>query len=98
MSKAVPRDGKKWDTNSNPQLEVTCEGTLCLENTWRTKSCTRSLEVMVLCIRMNSNCLDNRSTMTRIDIYPEDEGSFSMKSMEIEFQGRSRTRSCFNSP
>src|SRR6266481_3999496 len=100
MSKVVPRDWKKWDMNSNPQpqSEVMCEGTPCLENMWRTKSCMRSLEVMVLCIRMNSDCLDNWSTMTRIDVYPEDEGSFSMKSMEIKFQGRSGTGNCFNSP
>ena len=35
MSKALPREWKKWDTNSDPQSEVIWEGTPCLEKTWR---------------------------------------------------------------
>ena len=33
MLKAVPKDQKKFDTNSKPLLEVTWEEILCLENT-----------------------------------------------------------------
>ena len=36
MSRAVPKDRKKFDTNSEPLSEVTWEGTPFLENTWRT--------------------------------------------------------------
>jgi len=39
MLRAVPKDRKKFDTNSEPLLEVTWEGTLCLENTQRTNKC-----------------------------------------------------------
>ena len=35
MSNDFPSDWKKEETISEPLLEVTCEGTLCLEKTWR---------------------------------------------------------------
>jgi len=38
---------------------------------------------------------DSRSTITRIVSKPEEEGSFSMKSIEIEFHGRSGIESCW---
>jgi len=44
---------------------------------------------------MNMACFDRRSTITRMVLKPEEEGSFSMKSMEIEFHGRSRIGSCW---
>jgi hypothetical protein len=47
---------------------------------------------------MNIPCLESRSTITRIDVKPKESGSFSMKSMEIEFQGFSGIGSCFRSP
>ena len=43
-------------------------------------------------------CLESQSTTTRMAVKPVDEGSCSMKSMEIEFQGFSGTGSCFSSP
>ena len=44
------------------------------------------------------HCLDSQSTTTRIVVYPEDEGSCSMKSMEMEFQSFSGMGSCFSNP
>ena len=97
MSSALPSARKKEDTNSEPQLDVTCEGTPCLEKTWMMKSLASLVEVMVLCVGMKMLCFDSRSTMTRMVSKPEDRGSFSMKSMEMEFQGRSVIGSCFRS-
>ena len=88
MSRAVPSEQKNEDTNSIPQSEVTCDGTPCFENTWSTNSFASIRAVMVLTVRMNNDCLVKRSTMTRIVSNPEDRGSFSMKSMEMEFHGR----------
>ena len=97
MSNALPSVQKEEDTNSEPQLDVTCEGTPCLEKTWMTKSLASSVEVMVSCVRMKMLCFDSQSMMTRMVSKLEDRGSFSMKSKEMEFQGCSRIRSCFRS-
>ena len=43
---------------------------------------------------MNMACFDRWSTITRMVLKPEEEGSFSIKSIEIEFHGRSGTESC----
>jgi len=43
-------------------------------------------------------CFDSQSTMTRIVSKLEEEGSFSMKSIEIEFHGCSGIRSCWRDP
>jgi len=43
-------------------------------------------------------CLESLSTMTRMAVKPVDEGSCSMKSMEMEFQGFSGMGSCFSNP
>jgi len=40
-------------------------------------------------------CFDRRSTITKIMSKPEEEGSFSIKSIEIEFHGCSRIGSCW---
>ena len=83
MSKAFPNVDD--DTNSEPQSEVTCDGTPCFEKTWSTNSWASIGAVMVSTVRMNTDCLVSRSTMTRMISYPEDGGSFLMKSMELEF-------------
>ena len=57
-----------------------------------------SRDVIVSCIGMNMHCLDKQSTTTRIVGYPEDGGSYSIKSMEMEFQGFSRMGSYFINP
>ena len=43
-------------------------------------------------------CFDRQSTITRMVSKPEEEGSFSMKSIEIELHGRSGIRSCWRDP
>ena len=55
-------------------------------------------DVMVLTVGIKINCLVRRSTITSIVSEPLDMGNFSMKSMDIEFQGLSGIRSCFRSP
>jgi len=43
-------------------------------------------------------CFDRRSTITRMVLKLEEEGSFSMKSIKIEFHGHSRIGSCWRDP
>ena len=81
-----------------PRSEVTCEGTPCLEKTWRKNSLASMGDVMVLMVRIKIDCLVRRSMMTSIVLEPSDIGSFSMKSMDIEFQGLSGIGSCLRSP
>ena len=90
MLSALPSVWKNEDTNLEPPSDVTCEGTPCLEKTWMTKRLASMVEVMVSYVGMKMLCFDSQSTMTRMVLKPEDRGSFSMKSMEMEFQGDSR--------
>ena len=83
--------------NSEPLSEVMCEGTPCLEKMWRTNSLASIGAVIVSIVRMKIDCLESQLTITRMVSYPEDRGSFSMKSMEMEFQGHSGTGSCLRS-
>ena len=98
MSRAFPSKQKKCETNSVPWLDMTCADTLCLGNTWRRKSCASSGKVIVSCVGMNSACFERWSTMTRIVVKPEDTGSCSVKSMEMEFHGHSGMGSCLSIP
>ena len=91
-------DQKKWDMNSVPQSDVTWAGTPCLENMWSRKSFASSRLVMVSWVGMKMDCLESWSTMTRMAVKPEDEGSCSMKSIKMEFQGFSRMGSCLSNP
>jgi len=43
---------------------------------------------------MNMACFDRWSTITRMVMKLVEEGSFSIKSIEIEFHGRSGIESC----
>jgi len=43
-------------------------------------------------------CFDSQSTIIRMVSKLEEEGSFSIKSIEIEFHGRSRIGSCWRDP
>ena len=87
MSSAVPRLQKKWDTNSGPRSDVACARTPCLENTCMTKSEGNCAEVMVSYVRMNIPCLERRSTITRIEVKPNEGGRCSITSIETEFHG-----------
>ena len=98
MSSAFPREQKKRETNSGLQSEVTCSGMLCLENMCITNSIARSSEVQWMVVGMNMPCLESQSTITRIELQPEDVGRVSMKSIEMEFHGRSGIGSCFSKP
>ena len=97
-SRAVPRERKKWETNSEPWSDVTWDGTPCFEKTWITKRRASSTEVIVSWVGMNMACFDRRSTITRMVSKPEEEGSFSMKSIEIEFHRCSGIGSCWRNP
>ena len=56
--------------------------------------CAKSADMMVLWAEIKIACLVSWLTMTKIVSNLEDDGSFSMKSMEIEFHGRSGMESC----
>jgi len=98
MSGAFLNDQKNEETNSEPPSEVTCEGTLHLEKTWRMNKLASIRAVMVSTVRMKIDYLESLSTIMRMELYLEDRGNFLMKSMEMEFQGYSGTRSCLRSP
>jgi len=87
MSRAVSKKQKKFDTNSEPLLEVTWKGTPYLENTWRTNRHAKSVDIMVSWAGIKIVCLVSQSTMTKIVSNLEDDGSFTIKSIEIEFHG-----------
>ena len=57
MSRALPRDLKKWETNLEPLSEVIWERTPCFEKTWERKSFTNSGEVILLSVGMKIHCL-----------------------------------------
>ena len=76
MLKAVPKDQKKFDTNSKPLLEVTWEEILCLENTWRINKHAKSIDVIVLWAEIKIACLVSQLTMTKIVSNLEDNRSF----------------------
>ena len=57
-----------------------------------------SAEVMVSWVGMNIACFMRQSTTTRTVVYPDDVGSCSMKSIDIEFQGCSGISSCLSNP
>ena len=62
------------------------------------KRVARSSEVQWMVVGMNIPGLVSLSTITRIELELSGVGSVSMKSIEIEFQGRSGMGSCFNRP
>ena len=57
-----------------------------------------SAEVIVSVVGMKIDCFEKRSTTTRIEVNPEEAGSCSIKSIDIEFQGFSGTGSCCSIP
>ena len=86
------------EINSEPQSEVTCTRTPCLENTSWTKSFARVTESTVSVVGMNMDCLDNLLTTTRMAVKPEDSGRCSMKSIKMESQGHDGMGSCLIRP
>jgi len=59
MLRVAPKDWKKFETNSDSQLEVTWDGTLCLEKIWITNSFANLYEVIVSTIGKNMVCLES---------------------------------------
>ena len=57
-----------------------------LRDTWITNSLASLCEVMVSTIRMNIACLESQLMITRIISHLDEKRSFSIKSIEIEFQ------------
>ena len=98
MSRALPRDLKKWEMNLEPLSEVMWEGTPCFEKMWRRKSLANSREVIVSLVEMKMHCLERQSTTTRIAVCLEEARSCLMKSMEMEFHGFDGMGSAFRSP
>ena len=94
MSRAEPKEQKKWEMNSEPWSQVMCARALCLETSWMMKFGA----LISSTVGMNMPCFVRRSTMTKIAVCSSDSGRYSMKSMEIEFHGNSGTGSCFNKP
>ena len=68
MSRAMPRDQKKHEMNSEPQLHIMWARTPCFEKMQMTKSQARLLEVMVSWVMMKMPCLDNQSTTTKMEV------------------------------
>ena len=77
MSKVILKEQKKFDTNSEPLLEITWERTLCLENIQRINRCNSI-------IGRDKNCLLSELVNYNQDSVKHDR-SFSMKSVEMEF-------------
>ena len=68
MSNMFLSDQKNKEMNSEPLLEVTCEGIPCLEKTWRMNNLASIRAVMVSTVRMKINCLESLSTMMRMGL------------------------------
>ena len=87
----MSKEWKMFDTNSKPLLEVTWKEIPCLENIWRTNRHTRSADVMVLWVGINI-------TLTKIVSNLEDDRSFLIKFIEMEFHGHLGIGSCLRDP
>src|ERR1700720_3065786 len=98
MSKTLPSEWKKKEMNLEPQLEVMCNGTPCLEKMWSTNRWANSAEFTLLVIRIKTPCFINLSTTTKIAVKLELSGSCSMKSIKMEFHGFSGMGSCLSVP
>ena len=55
---------------------------------------TKSIDMIVLWTEIKIACLVSWSTITKIVSNPEDDGSFLMKSIEMEFHSHSEIESC----
>ena len=58
----------------------------------------KSTDVMVLWAGIKIACLVSQLIMTKIVSNPENDGSFSMKSIEMKFYGHSGMESCLRDP
>ncbi len=58
----------------------------------------KSMNIIVSWAGIKTICLVSQSTMTKIVLNLEDDGSFSMKSIKMEFYGHSEIESCLRDP
>src|SRR5260221_3069795 len=98
IQSSLPRDRKKWETNSEPQSEVTWDGVLCFENTWVRNSWASSRESMESWVGMKRDCFVRRSTITNIAMCPSDARSCSIKYIEMDSHGHWGIGSCLRKP
>jgi len=56
-------------------------------NTWKMNRCAKFINMMVSCAEIKITCLVSQSAMTKIVSNSKDDGSFLMKSIEMEFYG-----------
>ena len=75
-------------------LEMTWEKTPYLENIWRTNRYAKSTDMIMSWTEIKITCLVSQSTITKIVSNPEDNKSFLIKSIEIEFHGCLGIESC----
>src|SRR5258705_4127831 len=92
------RDWKKWETNSEPQSEVTWDGVPCFENTWVRNSWVSSGELMESWVGMKRDCLVSQLTITNITVGPSNVRSYLMKSIEMDSHGHGGIGSCLRNP
>ena len=98
MSRAEANALKNLNMNSEPQSEVTWDGTLCLEKTFFTKTSASPVASMVLMVSMKIACLVSLSTTTRMSVKPWDSGSCLMKSIEMDSQEHGGIGNCLSKP
>src|SRR5215471_18217235 len=98
MSRSDIRDFQNLETKCLPRSETMSEGVPCFEKTCRRNSIAISSAVASLCVGMNNTIFDNRHTTTRIVSKSLDGGKPSIKSMEMESQGRLGTGRNFSGP
>ena len=96
--RTLPSEWKKREMNLEPQLEVTCNGTLCFEKTWSMNRQANSMEFTSLVIGIKIPCFINLSTTTKIVVKLELSGSCSMKSIKMKFNGFLGIGSCLSIP
>ena len=94
MSRAVPKEQKKLDTNSKSLLKITWKWIPCFENIWKTNRHAKSTDMMVSWVGIKIAYLVSQLTMTKIVSNLEDDGSFLIKSIEMEFYGHLEIESC----
>ena len=98
MQRREQREQKKWEVNSEPQLEETWRGIPCFKNMWVMKMSATSMAVTVSVVGMKILSLDNWLMTTRMVVKLLEAGNCSMKSMLTECQRRSGIGSSCRSP
>src|SRR5215469_2419865 len=83
------RDFQNLDTKCLPRSDTISDGAPCLENTCRRKRRATPSVSTFLCVGMKSPIFISWHTTTKIVSKPSEGGKPSIKSMEMDDQGRS---------